>query len=108
MAIRFDTLEDKQKYTEAVSVLHRVLPTLAEDVTDMFVRADETVDLDYAETLINRAVDILYGAFLTVDRFTSIHKWPVQVKPDGSIEVVDLRQILLDAHSALVWCEVID
>ena len=108
MAIRFDTVADEQKYSEAISALHVIMPTLAEDVADLFVRADETANLDYAETLINRAVDILYGAYMAVERIYSNSSLVHMKSRDGDVCLTDVRDILLDAHSALVWSEVID
>lgn len=108
MAIRFDTLADEQKYSEAISALHVIMPTLAEDVADMFIRADETVNLDYAETLINRAVDLLYGAFTAVDTFSAMTSISTLQSANGVFTTTNVRKVLLDAHSALVWCEVID
>lgn len=108
MAIRFDTLADEQKYSEAISALHVIMPTLAEDVADLFVRADETVDLDHAETLINRAVDLLYGAFKAVDTISAMTSISTIHSENGVFAIMDVRKVLLDAHSALVWCEVID
>lgn len=108
MAISFDTLEDKQKYSEAISALHVIMPTLAEDVADMFARADETANLDYAETLINRAVDMLYGASRAVEMIDSRSSLRAVQSPDGDASLRDVRKVLLDAYSALVWCEVID
>lgn len=108
MAIRFDTVADEQKYSEAISALHVIMPSLAEDVADMFIRADETANLDYAETLINRAVDLLYGAFMAVDAFSPNLNIPVTFIGNGEHSSANVRKVLLDAHSALVWCEVID
>ena len=108
MAIRFDTLADEQKYSEAISALHVIMPTLAEDVADMFVRADETVNLDYAETLINRAVDLLYGAFVAVNAFSAMTSISTFSTSNGIYSPTNVSKVLLDAHSALVWCEVID
>lgn len=108
MAIRFETMADEKKYRESIRILHLAMPSLAEDVADLFVRADETVNLDYAETLINRAVDLLYGAFAAVDAFSAMTGISVLYTNDGAFTPVHIRQVLLDAHSALVWCEVID
>lgn len=108
MAIKFDTLEDEQKYCEAISALHVMMPTLAEDVADIFVRADETANLDYAETLINRAVDMLYGAYVAVERIYSNSSLVSMQSREGDVHLTDVRDVLLDAHSALVWSEVID
>ena len=108
MAIRFDTLEDEQKYSEAISALHVIMSPLAEDVADMFVRADETANLDYAETLITRAVDLLYGAFMAVNAFSAMTNISTFSTSNGMYSSTNVRKVLLDAHSALVWCEVID
>lgn len=108
MAIRFDTVADEQKYSEAISALHVIMPTLAEDVADLYARADETANLDYAETLINRAVDLLYGAFMAVDAFSAMTSISTFSTSNGSYSSVNVLKVLLDAHSALVWCEVID
>lgn len=108
MAIRFDTREDEKKYSEAISALHVIMPTLAEDVADMFARADETANLDYAESLINRAVDLLYGAFMAVEMIDSRSSLRAVQSPNGDASLRDVRAVLMDAQSALVWCEVID
>ncbi len=108
MAIKFDTLADEQKYSRAISSLHVMMPTLAEDVVDLYVRADETGNPDYAETLINRAIDMLYGAYVAVERIYSNSSIVAMQSRVGDIAIVDVREVLLEAHSALVWSEVID